>query len=274
MKNIIIAAFALATLSLNAQSFEGTIKWSMKMDITDPAMKAKMAEGQKQMNDPATQAKMKEMQEKMKDPQFKAMMEQNPQMKAMMEKAMQGASGGDMMGSMMPKQMIVRIKGANTLTTMEGGMMAGDMLHTPDKSVRIDRENKTYSLLPSGNGQHNEDTKPTVTKTSETKSILGHTCTKYIVTSSEHNMEVKVSLWTTTDFKDIDLKAFSQQRVGKGQSLTYEGVDGVPLRIETATKQGNMVMEVTDIKRESLNASLFTVPSDYKETQGMFGGMR
>jgi hypothetical protein len=35
-----------------------------------------------------------------------------------------------------------------------------------------------------------------------------------------------------------------------------------------------MTMEVTEIKRESLNAADFTIPSDFTETQGMFGGPR
>ncbi|MBS1952428.1 MAG: hypothetical protein OJF59_002048 [Cytophagales bacterium] len=275
MKRLIIILFLSVAWQLNAQTFEGTIKWSMKMNITDPAMKAKMAEGQQKMQDPANQAKMKELQEKMKDPQFKAMMENNPQMKAMIEKMAQGASSGDMMGSMMPKGMTVRIKGANSLTTTEGGMMPGDILHTPDKSVLIDRENKTYSNMPSGSSSdQTERTKPTITKTSETATILGHICSKYIVTLNEHGKTITSNIWTTTDFKDIDMKAFARQRMGKGQSLFYEGVEGMPLKVESIVPQGNMIMEVVDIKRESLSSSLFTIPSDYKETQGMFGGVR
>ena len=48
----------------------------------------------------------------------------------------------------------------------------------------------------------------------------------------------------------------------------------MPLKVESIVPQGNMIMEVVDIKRESLSSSLFTIPSDYKETQGMFGGVR
>ncbi len=64
MKKLIVVVFALAiTVSAWAQILlKGLIKWSMKMDITDPALKAKMEEGQKKMNDPAQQAKMKKMQ--------------------------------------------------------------------------------------------------------------------------------------------------------------------------------------------------------------------
>lgn len=271
MKKLLIAVFALASAQVWSQSFEGTIKWSMKMEITDPKLKAQMAEAQQKMNDPATQAKMKELQEKMKDPKFKAMMESNPQMKAMMEKMTQG--GGDMMSNMMPKGMTMKIKGENSLMTMDGGMMSGDFLHTKDKSVHIDRENKTYSVMQGGstNPASASETKPTVTKTAETMKIMGYNCTKYIVTMTERGQTVTTNMWTTTEIKDIDLKAMAKQKMGRGQSMFYEGVDGMPLRIEAGTPQGQMIMEVTDFKRESLSASDFTIPADFKETQGMFG---
>ncbi|HCW06078.1 MAG TPA: hypothetical protein DGG95_01790 [Cytophagales bacterium] len=275
MKKLMLLLLALVTVNVWAQNFEGTIKWSMKMDVTDPEMKAKMEAGQQKMNDPVNQARMKEMQEKMNDPKMKAMMEANPQMKAMMQKMTQGAANGDMMSAMIPKGMIVKIKGGNSLVTMDGGMMSGDFLHTSDKSVKLDRDNKTYWVMPAGKGGPggmDQNAKPTVTKTSETMKVLGYTCTKYVATTTERGQTITTNIWTTTEIKDIDTKSFAKQRMGRGQSIFYEGIDGVPLRIESSTKEGNMVMEVTDIKRESLDASLFTIPSDYKETQGGFGG--
>ena len=276
MKKLMIALLALASTTAWAQTFEGTIKWSMKMEVTDPEMKAKMAESQKKMNDPAQQEKMKKMQEQMNDPKMKAMMEANPALKAQMEKITKMSSGGgDMMSNMMPKGMIVRIKGTSSLMTMDGGMMSGDILHTADKTVRLDRENKTYSVMPAGNSNGQpEGAKPTVTKTGETTKIVGYTCTKYVVTMVEHGQTITTNLWATTEIKDIDIKAMAKQKMGREQSMFYEGVDGIPLRIESGTPQGKMTMEVTEIKRESLNAADFTIPSDFTETQGMFGGPR
>lgn len=274
MKKLLIAVLILVVSSAWAQTFEGTIKWSMKMEITDPAMKAKMEEGQQKMNDPAQQAKMKQMQDQMNDPKMKAMMEANPAMKAQMEKVMkmQQGGGGDMMSNMMPKGMIVKLKDGNSLVTMDGGMTSGDFLHTADKSVRLDRENKTYSVMPTGDGKGTENhEQPTVTKTSETMKILGYTCTKYIVIMTEHGQTVTTNMWTTTEIKGIDMKAMAKQRMGRGQSMFSDKVDGVPLKIESSMKDGNMIMEVTEFKRESLNAADFIIPADYKETQGMFG---
>jgi len=278
MKKLLTAVLVLAMASAWAQSFEGTIKWSMKMEITDLKMKAQMEESKKKMNDPAQQAKMKQMQDQMNDPKMKAMMDANPAMKAQMENAMkmQQGGGGDMMSNMMPKGFTVKVKGGNSLVTMDGGMMSGDILNTPDKSVRLDRTNKTYSVIPTGEskGMENQQ-KPTVTKTPETMKIVGYNCTKYIVTIVEHGQTITTNQWVTTDIKDFDMKAIArQQKMGRGQSMFYEGVDGVPLRTETQTPQGVMTMEAIEIKRESLNAADFTIPADYKETQGMFGGPR
>lgn len=274
MKKLLTAVLVLALSPAWAQSFEGTIKWSMKMEITDPEMKAKMAEGQKKMNDPAEQEKMKKMQEQMNDPKMKAMMDANPAMKAQMENMMKMQQGGGDPSSFMPKGMTVKIKEGNSLVTMDGGMMAGDILHTKDKSVHLDRQNKTYSVIPAGDRSGQARPQPTITKTSETMKILGYNCTKYVSTLTEGGRVITSNLWTTTEIKDIDLKALAKQRMGRGQAMMPENVEGVPLRIESNTKEGTMVMEVIDIKRESLNAADFTIPSDYKETQGMFGGVR
>src|SRR5688572_21028689 len=120
MKKILILFILLTASKTFAQSFEGTIKWTIKIDITDPKRKAEMEEAQKKLKDPANQEKMKELEARMNDPQMKAMMENNPQMKAQMEKAMAAIKSGDM-NSMFPTGMIVRIKGNDVLSKMEGG---------------------------------------------------------------------------------------------------------------------------------------------------------
>ena len=104
MKKLMLLLMLAGVLQAKGQTFEGTVRWTMKMDITDPKMKAEMEKSQKQMDDPANQAKVKEMEAKMNDPQMKAMMEANPQMKAQMENAMKmmKGGGGANMNSMMP----------------------------------------------------------------------------------------------------------------------------------------------------------------------------
>ncbi len=222
MKKIVTAALLLIVMQVQSQTFEGTIKWSMKMQITDPKMKAQMEQAQQKMNDPAQQAKMKEMQDKMNDPKMKAMLDANPQMKAQMESMMKMTQGGDMMSNMMPKSMIMKMKGSNSLVSMDGGMMPGDFLYTTEKSVLINRSSKTYSVMPTTTATADE--KPgqpkmqhSVAKTSETMKVMGHICTKYVVTTtSEQGHTTTTNLWTTTEIKDIDLKSWLSNGITKG----------------------------------------------------------
>jgi len=160
--------------------------------------------------------------------------------------------------------MTVKIKGLNTLTKMEGGMFAGEVLYVKDKdqSYLLDRQNKTYSAMPHGaekamNNTASSDAK--VTKTGETAKILGYNCTKYIIEVTANGKPMIQTMWATTEIKDIDMKALSKHRWGKEQ-VYFDKVDGVPLKIEMKTPQGIMTMEATEIKREAQKASDFTCP--------------
>jgi hypothetical protein len=277
MKKISALLFVLVLpLSWALAQFEGTVRWTMAMEITDPKLKAEMEESQKKMNDPANQAKMKQMQEQMNDPQMKAMMEANPAMKARMEAMMKMQQGGGDMNSMMGKGFIVKIKGPNTVTVMDGGMMDGqEILHQKDlnKTVRLDRKNKTYTVMGSGTGKDNPaPPQVKVTKTSETAKIAGYNCTKYIAETTVEGRPSTQLFWTTTEIKDFDFKALAKQRMGRGgQSMFYDGIDGVPLKMEMSMEQGKMTMEVAEIKRQPMNADDFKIPADFTETKSPSG---
>lgn len=262
----------LMVITGRSQSFEGTIKWTMNMDITDPKTKAQLEDAKKQLSDPANQAKIKEMQAKMNDPQMKAMMDANPQMKTQMEAAMKMMAGGSV-NSLIPTGMSIQVKGVSSLTKMEGGIMdKSEILYQGDKnqSVRIDHTNKTYTPLATATKPESTPASnpPKVTKTSETKKILNYTCTKYIVESTDPKTKSARQVFWTTKEIDIDMKKLSQHRVRDNQFF-YENIEGVPLRIEMIMPEGNMTMEVTDVKKESLSAGLFQIPTGYKEAKGM-----
>jgi hypothetical protein len=251
-----------------AQDFEGTIKWSMKMNITDPKLKAQMEQAEKEMKDPANQEKMKEAMEQMNSPEIKKMMESNPQMEASL-KMMQG--GG--MSSMMPSGMTLKTKNGNALSAIEGGMMSGmETLYLKGKSESylINRTSKTYSVVPHHDGattSTTHDPSVTVKKTTETQKILNYTCTKSIVTVTEGNQTITQIFWTTTEIKGADFKNFANQ-VDKGkQKMYYKDIEGVPLRMEMTMPQGTMVMQVTEIKKETLSSSDFQIPTGFTETK-------
>src|SRR5690242_15873893 len=88
-----LLVLAVFTLTLRAEDFEGTITWKMKMEISDPALQAKMQAAQAKLADPAVQAQLAQAQAAMQSPQMQEMMRQNPQMKAMIEKQMAALKG-------------------------------------------------------------------------------------------------------------------------------------------------------------------------------------
>lgn len=269
MKKIILFFLLLSAAHANAQNFEGIITWKITAEM-DAATKAKMDEAQKKMNDPATQAQMKEMKEKMNDPQFKAMMESNPQMKAQIEQMLKMSEGGET-NSFMPKSFVLKIKDQNTLTKMEGGIMGNmEILYLKSKNTtyKLDREAKTYSVMSKSGMDSLKVSDVKITKTGETSKILNYNCTKYIAESTVAGKPVQQIFWTTTAIKDLDMKSLAHQRMGNSQqSLFYEKIEGVPLKIEVKQAQMGMIMEVVELKKQSLGASDFAIPGDFKEAR-------
>lgn len=269
MKKILVMLLLCVVASGYAQNWEGIINWKIS-SVMDEATKAKMDEAQKKMNDPATQAQMREMKEKMNDPQFKAMMESNPQMKAQIEQMLKMVEGGET-SSLLPKGMVLKIKGQNTLAKMEGGMMGNmEILYLKDKNTtyRIDRESKSYSVLSTSGADTMKLPDVKITKTAETATILNYPCTKYVAESVIQGQTMQQIFWTTTAIKDLDMKSLSRQRVGNSQqAMFYEKIDGVPLKIEMKQAQIGMTMEVTEIKKQSLPAAEFAIPTGFQQAK-------
>ena len=262
MKTLILLLATVSCTSAIAQNFEGTMKWSMKTEIKDPAIKAQMEKA----NGPASQAQLKQFQEQMKDPEMKKMMESNPEMKAQMERLMKMAGDPE---SMMPRGFTIKFKNMNTLTKIEGGMIEGEILylHEGNKRYQIDREHKTYRLMPQDQAVSDEKPKYKITPTSETAKILGYTCKKYLVEEEDYGKKVKSSVWVTNEIKGLSAKNFDQG-MESGGKLYYKEIDGVPLRIEMTSDDADMVMEVVELKKESLKDSEFALPVDFGELQG------
>lgn len=264
-KKLIGLFFVLGSFAASAQ-FQGTFVWGIKMEITDPKLKAQMEQANKQMNDPANQAKMKELEEKMNDPQFKAMMDQNPEMKAMLEAqiaAMKSGNGGSMLDNMMPKSIETHLKEGNSLSKIIGGAFEGESLYlkAKDETYHIDRKNKTYTLEKKTEATQTPEYK--VTKTEEFTTILKYKCRKYLVEQVDQKQKVTYTLWATNDIKNLDSKQFSKMKMGNNQASFIEKVDEVPLKIQGQMPQGTMIMEVTSLKEENLPTSMFEIPEGF-----------
>jgi len=250
--------------------FEGTITWNCKMEISDPKMKAQMDKAQKEINSPENQAKMKELETQMNDPQFIAMMESNPDMKAMIEKQIAMMKGGNTAGSMLdnvaPKNMEMKLKGTNSLTKILGGMMESEVLFlgATNKSYTLNRANKTYTTNAAESSTDADKYK--ITKTEEFATIIGYKSRKYIVETTEKGQKINLAIWATTEIKDMTAKQFSKINVGGKNSSFMNKLEGIPLKMQVVMpNQGSMNMEVSTIKKEALAASIFEIPAGFVE---------
>jgi hypothetical protein len=265
---LILASFCYSVFAF--AQFEGTITWNCKMEISDPKMKAQMDKAQKEMNSPENQAKMKELEAQMNDPQFKAMMESNPDMKAMIEKQIammkSGNTGASMMDNVAPKSMEMKLKGTNSLTKILGGMMESEVLFqgATNKSYTLNRANKTYTTNAAESST--EADKYKITKTEEFTTVLTYKCRKYIVESTEKAQKANIMIWTTIEIKDMTAKQFSKMHLGGKNSSFMDKIEGIPLKMQVLMpNQGNMNMEVNAIKKESLSSSIFEIPTGFVE---------
>ena len=62
MKYIAVLLIVFGSFSIKSQDFEGSISWSVSMEITDPELKKKLESANQQLSNPANQAKIKELQ--------------------------------------------------------------------------------------------------------------------------------------------------------------------------------------------------------------------
>jgi hypothetical protein len=271
--------FALVTLvtgfvagPLLAQDFSGTINWSMRVEITDPAMKKQIAEAQAQLSDPAMQEQLKQAQEAMKSPEMQAMLQANPQMKEMMEKQMAaftkpGASGSDPLAGLFPKGFTLQLKGPRSLVKTEGGPSVGDVLTLADQNVsyRIDHTARTYRKLPADPVKETTGNYK-ITPTAETTKVLGYTCKRYVVEATDSGAKTSYSIWATNDIKGLDASSLRRLNFGKSADSSFMSqIEGVPLKIDAITKEAKLFMVATGVKNETLPDSLFVLPAGFKE---------
>ena len=55
--------------------------------------------------------------------------------------------------------------------------------------------------------------------------------------------------------------------MGEKSAMFYEGIEGVPLKMEMTTPQMKMVSQVVELKKESVPASIFAIPAGFTESK-------
>jgi hypothetical protein len=246
MRYLIIFICSFILTYTQAQNFEGVITWKFTVDIPDI----------KGENDPAAKA----LQNQLNDPEFQKQMEHSPALKKMLEEQLSKLQAGSFLSSLIPTGMTMKIKDGNSLTKIDGGL-GTEVLSIKDKSYRINRSKKTYTLIP--NEENKKDSKTDdikVTPVNETTKILNYTCKKYLI---EDASGVKMIIWATTEIKGVDFKSsYESQELNNAY---FSKIEGFPLKIESDNENAKFAMEVTEVSKTAQNAEDFKIPAGFKE---------
>jgi hypothetical protein len=178
-----------------------------------------------------------------------------------------------------PQEITYSIKGDKVRMEMPGAKGSGGMIMdmTKKEAVMLMDEQKAYMVMAlpvDAVAKQNEDVK--LEKTGETEKILGHTATKYIVTSKEG----KTDLWLADGLGNF--MGFSSSPMGgkgggapKAWERVLAGKELFPMRVVGNSGKDTFRMEVTSIEKTSLPDSLFNPPPGYQKFDmgGMMKGM-
>lgn len=183
-----------------------------------------------------------------------------------------GSGVNDEMKNMMPKTMVMSIK---------GNKARSEMVMPMGKTVNItDGDAKTSITLMDMMGQKiaiksttdeiNKEVadapKANVNVTGETKDICGYTCKKAIITFEGEDTEIIV--YFTEELGGSALNFDNPQ---------FKDINGVMLEFEMPNDSFTMQFTATGIEKKNVEDSEFTIPDGYtiktrEEMQGMFGG--
>ena len=170
----------------------------------------------------------------------------------------------DQMAAFMPDKLVYQMSDGNFRFDIEGGMMAammGYFVFDGKNTYMVKESEKTAYKMPADSDSETSSTeKPKVVKTSETEVILGYTCTKYIVTTTDGSGEENIQhIWATTA-----IKLPSGMGEINGSSLV-EGVEGFPLKTSSEIDEGIvMTMVVSKIDAGPVAQSVFEIPASYE----------
>lgn len=144
----------------------------------------------------------------------------------------------------------------------------GFLFNLKDGNVTtLNAERKVYSEAPKSAPAVIKG-KAEVTKTKNTKKILGYNCTEHIVKNTEDNTQI--SYWMAAgkfDFFDKLIKLWNRKDKVSTYYTQLTGVAGMFPMLATQTsadgKEQQMVLEVTKVEKKVQEADKFKVPANY-----------
>lgn len=157
---------------------------------------------------------------------------------------------------------------AGIMTQLQDNPMSMIFDTEHETMIMLDEKAKTAMVMPSRFGsamaakQNEATSKATVTKTGNTKKILGYTCEEYLIQDEKY----KSNVWITTEIK-LDYtklsKAIGGQKGTASGSSEFDG-QGMMMEMTSYNKKGEAEthMIMTEYKEETTTKSL----SEYKVT--------
>jgi hypothetical protein len=168
--------------------------------------------------------------------------------------------------AMMPTGFEIATKSSHSkmkILTTGGTMMELISEHTKKENFMLDHTNKKAYKMPEESKSKitNPDSKPKVTKTSETETIAGYKCTKYII--EESNGKLVQHVWTTKDIT-IPVGAFSNSLGNRSSKMMMiDGVEGLPLKMFINEHGTTSEVIATSVNKSKVDETDLKVPAGY-----------
>jgi len=252
--------------SSGQSSFEGVIIWAVSNEITDPYQLKELKKAQEKMSTAEFEAMRKEAMAVLDQPEYR----DYPELKEQTEAILKIAVSGGHINFMLPTAYMIKLRKNDSNTRIVGGVFGGLeslSLQGKDSVYMLNRISKIFFPVPPTNSVQPLE-KPTITKTTETDTLLGYTCEKYVVQSKLENRTLTQIFWMTTAIKNLTMATFTQNGLmSNPKTMAASSLKGFPLKIEVINADGKMTFEVKKIQPQQLKEEDFTIPADFKRTK-------
>jgi GLPGLI family protein len=163
------------------------------------------------------------------------------------------------------------------MMTKAGGKMDAKMAEMQEQLKNMPKEQREMveKMMGGKMSAGAADTPEKIRKTSDTKTISGYNCTKYVATRGDEEV---MTMWVTRGVRGFeplmeDWKEFAKRmssltsRFAKGISEAYKTIDGFPIQTTMKIMNNEVTTTVTKMEQRSTPASEFEIPSGYKKVK-------
>lgn len=178
------------------------------------------------------------------------------------------------MAAVLPREMKLKMKGDKLRTELIGGMMEsmmGVIISNPSKNVNCILNSAVKVAYTLEVDSNNNDEPVKATPTGKKEKIAGYSCEEYVV---EMVSGEKSTIWITTQLQFPKVQGAKQSGLTRFFS-SIPGGNGMPMRVSQKIGDGEMVMEVVEVKKEKINDLQFEIPEGFQTmpfNPSMFGG--